>query len=247
MKNPQRVWLQPAYLLHHRPFRDTSEILELFTPDYGRIAVVAKGARSAKSKFRGVLQLFSPLLVSWSLRSELGTLTGVDQASRPFHLDGEKLLSGFYLNELLLRLIQKHDPHRDIFEDYETALGRLAAEDTAEPALRIFEKRMLQALGYGLNLLHDIVTGEPVVAGRRYEFRLEEGPVAIKEGSVSSHIYEGSSLIALGREELADTQSLEEAKSLLRSALALYLGPQPLKSRQVLKALRAATRPVSRK
>ncbi len=242
MKNPQRVWLQPAYVIHHRPFRDTSEILELFTRDHGRVAVVAKAARAPKSRFRGVIRLFSPLLVSWMSRSELGTLTGADQASQPFQLGGDRLLSAFYLNELLLRLFQKNDPHPDVFRDYGDALGMLASDAAPEPSLRIFEKRLLQALGYGLNLLHDIVTGEPVVPGRRYEFRLEEGPVAV-EGSRSAGTYRGSSLIALGQERLGDAQSLDDAKLLLRSALALYLGPRPLKSREVLQALRATMKP----
>jgi len=235
----QRVSLQPAYVLHHRPFRDTSRIVDLFTREHGRIAVVARGVRAPKSRLRGVLQPFSALIVSFSTKGELGTLSGAEAAGGRGALGGDALLSAFYVNELLLRLMQKGDPHPEVYEEYEHTLNRLATELSPHEALRIFEKRLLEALGYGLNLAHDIVTGEALVAEKHYEFRLEEGPTVTQSMATGALVFPGGSLIALAEERLGDERSMRDAKMLLRSSLDLYLGARPLRTREVMLSLRS--------
>lgn len=241
MARTQRVSLQPAYVLHHRPFRDTSRIVDLFTRDHGRTTVVARAVRAPKSRLRGLLQPFSALMVSFSSRGELGTLNGAEAAGSCRVLEGDALLSAFYINELLLRLTHKDDPHPEVYLEYERTLSRLEEKRSPREALRIFEKRLLEALGYGLNLGHDIVTGEPVVAHKYYEFRLEEGPAVVESGSTGALVFPGRSLMALSAESLMDEPDMRDARLLLRSALDIYLGARPLKTRQVMLSLRPPT------
>ena len=237
MSAVQRISLQSAYVLHHRPFRDTSRIVDLFTRDHGRAAVVARGVRGPKSRLRGVLQPFSALVVSFSSKGELGTLTGAEAVGN-HPLAGDALLSGFYVNELLLRLMQKGDPHPEVYREYEYTLDRLAGESSPHEALRVFEKRLLEALGYGLNLGHDIVTGEPLAAEKHYKFVLEEGPTATRAAATGALVFPGKSLIALAEERLGDERSMRDARVLLRSSLDLYLGGKPLRTREVMLSLR---------
>jgi DNA repair protein RecO (recombination protein O) len=235
----QRVSLQPAYVLHHRPFRDTSRIVDLFTRDYGRTAVVARAVRAPTSRLKGLLQPFSALMVSFSTKGELGTLSGAEAtAAGHFALGGDALLSAFYVNELLLRLMEKGDPHPEVYGEYERTLNRLANEPSPHEPLRVFEKRLLEALGYGLNLGHDIVTGEPLVAEKHYEFVLEEGPTATHASATGALVFPGRSLMALAEERLGDERCMRHARILLRSALDLYLGSRPLRTREVMLSLR---------
>jgi DNA repair protein RecO (recombination protein O) len=118
---------QPAFVLHAYPYRETSLIVEAFTRDFGRVAVVARGAKRPRSELRGLLQGFQPLFLSWSGQQELKTLLKAEWRGGLPRVGGAALLCGFYLNELLLKLLPREDPHPDVFADYETALGDLAA------------------------------------------------------------------------------------------------------------------------
>lgn len=227
-----RIFLQPAYVLHGRPYRDTSLLLEMFTPEHGRIGLVARGARGAKSKSRGLLQPFRALLVSWSGRGELQTLTAVEEASRPLLLRGENLVTGFYINELIMRLLERHDPHAHLFNVYAETLSRLAEQPEVEWCLRVFEKRLLSELGYGLLLDREADTGKLLEADRIYRYQIERGPLSDRD-AVGVSIY-GRSLLSLHREELADAESRTEAKRLMRAVLGWYLGDRPLKSRDLI-------------
>ena len=240
MSATQRVALQPAYVLHQRPFRETSRIVDLLTRDHGLAAVVARAVRAPKSRLRGLLQPFFPLLVSFSSRGELGTLTGAEATAGRPALTSDALMSAFYLNELLLRLLQKGDPHPEVYREYSLALRRLGNDRSPHGALRIFEKRLLEALGYGLNLGHDIVTGEPVSDEHYYEFRLEEGPAVTESRSTGALVFPGRSLLALASEEFVDERSMNDARVLLRSSLSLYLGARPLRTREVMLSLRTS-------
>jgi DNA repair protein RecO (recombination protein O) len=233
--NHTRISLEPAWVLHHYPYRDSSLLLEVFSRGHGRIGLIARGARSAKSRWRNQLQILRPLLLSWSMRGELGTLTGVDSRGVVDVLAGRQILCACYLNELLLRLLTRHDPHPELFAAYEESLLTLAAGE--EQALRLFEKRLLQGLGYGLLLEHEYDSGEPVVAGRHYEYRLEKGPVRCQAAGDKGVFLQGSSLLALHHDSLREPQACREVKSLLRAALALYLGARPLRTREVLRQL----------
>src|SRR5579885_3032608 len=150
--NTQRVQLQPAYVLHHRPYRDTSRIVELFTRDHGRLTVFARGVRGGKSGWAAALQSFQPLLASWSGKGEAGQLTGAELVGEPTTLASSRLMSGFYLNELLLKLLHNHDPHPDIYQLYDQTMTTLKSEADQLVALRLFEKNLLNALGFGLQL-----------------------------------------------------------------------------------------------
>ncbi|MBZ0070222.1 MAG: DNA repair protein RecO [Thiohalobacteraceae bacterium] len=227
--------LQPGYILHQRPYRDTSLLLEVFTRDHGRLGLVARGARGPRGRNRGLLQPFQPLLLSWSGRGELGTLTGIETAGAARHLPGAVLYSGFYLNELLLRLLQRLDPHPALHAAYAQAL--VALPDATPRALRLFEKTLLEELGYGLLLDHEAHSGAPVEPGAWYIYELESGPARTVQHSPNRLVLAGSSLLSLAADELHDTQSLSDAKRLLRAALGLYLGGRELKTREVFAAI----------
>lgn len=227
--------LHPAYILHQRPYRDTSLLLEVFSRDHGRFGLVARGARGPRSRIRGLLQPFQPLLLSWSGRAELGTLHSVEADGAAPRLTGTTLYSGFYLNELLMRLLQRLDPHPGLYAAYAEALDGLQTE--ALRPLRLFEKRLLEALGYGLLLDCEADSGEPVDAGTEYVYALESGPARCAGAATGGLRLSGRSLLSLAAEELADAQSLSDAKRLLRAALGLYLGDRELKTREVFAAV----------
>jgi DNA repair protein RecO (recombination protein O) len=231
-----QVVLEPAYLLHQYPYRDSSLLLEVFSRQHGRLGLVARGARR---RWRGQLQGFSPLLLSWSQRGELGTLTGVDARAGAAVFAGQRLLSAYYLNELLLRLLVRHDPHPELFDAYERALRELAGRE--EAVLRIFEKRLLEELGYGLLLDRTADSGAPIEPEATYDYQLERGPLRCDNPTASGLYLCGSSLLALHRETLADRQASRDARRLLHAALSIYLGSRPLRTREVSRRLAAFT------
>lgn len=231
-----QVALEPAYLLHQYPYRDSSLLLEVFSRQHGRLGLVARGART---RWRGQLQGFSPLLLSWSQRGELGTLTGVDARPGATVFVGRHLLSAYYLNELLLRLLVRHDPHPELFDAYEQALRELAGRE--EAVLRIFEKRLLEELGYGLLLDRTADSGVPIEPEATYDYQLEQGPIRCDNPTAPGLYLCGSSLLALHRGRLVDPQASREARRLLHAALSIYLGSRPLRTREVSRRLAAFT------
>ena len=233
--HPRRVLLAPGYILHHRPYRDTSRILEVLSPDHGRLTLFARGVRGPKPRFGGVLQPFGLLLLSFHLGREAGQLTGAESAESSSGLPAGSLLAGFYLNELLLKLTTQHDPVPEVFEHYRQALERLRAGERVEAVLRIFEKRLLEAVGYGLDLISEARTRRAIEAGRFYRFRATEGLFRL-DGDEADALA-GSSLIALAREELTAGRALEDARRVLRAALAERLEGKELITRRVARAL----------
>jgi DNA repair protein RecO (recombination protein O) len=180
-----------------------------------------------------LLQLLRRLDLDWVMRGEMGTVTQVESSGAPAELAGEAVISAFYLNELLMRLLHRHEPHRSLFDAYETALGGLGRETARESTLRIFEKRLLQALGYGLILDRETVNGEPLQAGREYFYLPERGPSPDPDPGAGSLRVSGATLAALHREDLSDPARLAEAKRLLRMILEGHLGSRPLASRDL--------------
>ncbi len=230
--NRVRVEFEPAYLLSQRPYRETSQLVEAFTATHGRIGLVARGVRGPKAKHRGVLRPFAPLLLSWTSVGDLGTLTDVERAGVSLPLSGERIFFGWYLNELLLRLLQRHIPHEDLFGVYEAALAQLPASNPdAEAALRIFEKRLLGELGYAPPLASDFD------AARRYRFDAFHDHFELAADS-DTQAYLGSDLIALRDEQLQTRESLRAARRLLRGALARQLGGRELETPKLLRAMR---------
>ena len=237
MSSNQRINQHPAYILHSKPYRDTSLIVDILTRSHGRIAAVAKGARQPKSKFNGILQPFTGLLVSWSGHSDLLTLTDAEAQGITLRLAGNKLMAGFYLNELLLRLLQRHDPHEELFEAYHQTLTRLAVSTEDEVLLRQFEYYLLQEIGYGLILDHDVNTGEAVQSESHYCYYIEHGPVRIDTPAMekNSLLLKGETLQALASGQLSSAAMLKEAKYFMRAVISHHLGGKPLRSREMAK------------
>jgi DNA repair protein RecO (recombination protein O) len=236
----KRVQNAPAWLLHHRPFRDSSRILDILSRDHGRLSLVARGSRSTNSKLKGILRPFLPLQLSWVIRSDLGTLTGAEMDGAPISLAGDALLSGYYVNELILHLLHRHDPQPEIYAVYRTTISDLQNTTDVAASLRRFEVETLSLLGYALNLDHDTQSGLELSPGLRYEYRVEQGPVATgeREGPM---IFTGSELRAIARQEFDNPGTLKNAGILLRHVIAWHLDGKELKSRKVLREMRRAT------
>ncbi len=232
MEIDQRT-LCPAYLLHRRAYSNHSLLVECFTPDAGRFPAVARGVKVGKRGKAGLLQPFSPLLIRWSGRGEVKNLNGFEAAGPPLMLAGKRLYCGFYLNELLMRLLQRSDPHPSLFSRYAVTLSRLATEHPLEPTLRQFEFQLLDELGYRLVLDRNVDDDSPLIAEHRYQYTLDRGPVPGHEGDPC--LIRGSTLLALHEERVLDPGQLAEARQLSRYVLAYYLGDRPLKSRELFR------------
>lgn len=237
MRATERVALTPAYVLHQRAWRESSRIVEVFSREYGRVGLVARGIRRPGSPWRALLSPFRPLALSWSLRGELGTLVQVESAGPTPGLSGQSLMAAFYLNELLLCLTARHDPQPELYDHYAETLATIPDPATLEAGLRMFELRLLQAIGYGLNLERDARNGEPVVANARYRFEPDLGPVPVGDDEFAGIIVQGSTLIKLSAGELTGAVHIREARALLRAALDVQLGGRRLKTREVLRDL----------
>lgn len=234
MSERERVLLEHGFVLHQRPYRNTSQLLECVTATHGRVGLIARGSRRTANRQRALLQPFVPLRLSWLQRGELGRLTHVEPASQSYALESQRLLAGYYGNELLLRLTARGDPNAAVFSCYSRCLADLAAGAHVARTLRIFELQLLQALGYGLELEADVGTGEPLRSELRYSFEVEAGARATAVVDPDADVYSGSHLISLREQVLADESSLRAAQRLLGKALRLHLGDRPLKSRLVL-------------
>lgn len=237
MINSRRVQQHPAYLLHHRPFRDTSLLLDIFSRDHGRLALVARGARSQKSRLKPLLRPFMPLQLSWLLRSDLGTLTDAELDGQPLQLSGDALMSGYYVNELILHLTHRHDPQPDVFAAYARTLSKMAKAAEPAPALREFEIELLGLLGYAPNFAHEAESLDQIDPAANYEYRAEQGPIEVTRSS-GSMIFTGEMLIAIDEQRFDDPQVLRAAGRLLRNVINHHLGGKELKSRKVLVDLR---------
>ncbi len=237
MSASRRIQNEPAWLLHHRPFRDSSRILDILSRDYGRLSLVARGSRSAKSRLRGILRPFIPLNLSWVIRSDLGTLIGADTTGMSLILSGDALLSGYYANELLLNFLHKHDPQPGIFDIYGETVAKLSTGGNVAASLRQFEMELLRMLGYALNLDHDTESHNELVADGLYEYRLEQGPVPVS-GRHGPMVYTGAQLVAIRERKFDQPDVLRDAGRLLRDVIAFHLGGKELKSRKVMMELR---------
>jgi len=224
----RRIAFEPAYVLHARPYSDTSLLLDVFTVHHGRVGLIARGARAPKSRQRALLQVLQPLLLSWNESGELGTLTAVEAASSAIVLTGEPLFCAWYANELLMRLSQRGDPHPLLFAAYSDLLPKLACD--AEAALREFEQTLLAESGYGL-LLPDELSPTS-----HYRYDWQSGPLPAAAGEPGS--LSGASLIALRDGVFNTPQARREARWLMRAALQRQLGGKPLQTAQLLQQLR---------
>ena len=230
---------QPAYVLHTYPFRETSLIVEVFSRDFGRMALLARGARRPRAAIRGLLMAFQPLEIAWAGKGEVLTLMKAEwQGGQPL-LAGEALFCGYYLNELLMHLLPREDPHERLFARYAEMLARLAADPLGkvrEADLRRFEKALLQELGYGLTLNHDS-DGAPLLPDAHYTYRMEQGPVRLEHDAGAAQVVSGKTLLDLEAEDFSDQRSRQEAKALMRTLMAYYLAGKELETRKIFKEL----------
>jgi DNA repair protein RecO (recombination protein O) len=230
-----RVQQQPGYVLHHRPFRDSSQILDVLTRDHGKIAVVARGSRGSKSRLAGVLRPFLPLRVSWVAKSDLGTLTGAEASGRPADLRGDALLSAYYVNELILHFLHRHDSQPEVFALYADVIPALVDGDVAA-TLRNFELEFLGLLGYAVNLEYEASSHDDIEASRYYDYRVEQGPVPVSR-SEGPLIFHGATLQAIAARRFDDADVLNAAGRLLRAVVRHHLGGRELQSRKVLREM----------
>jgi DNA repair protein RecO (recombination protein O) len=227
MQPRERISLEPAFILHSREYRDTSRILDVFTQQHGRLTLFARGARGPKSRLASLLMPFRPLLVSWTGRGDAAQLTGAELRGEALTLPSRQVMSGFYLNELIISLTTRHDPQSQLFGDYDGALRRLAGDAAPEPVLRVFEKRLLAALGYGLE--------SDISARTYYQFRVGSGLCEVREDAPGA--YSGRCLLALQEEALLDAESLDVARRVLRQALDHCLEGRELRTRTVARSM----------
>lgn len=229
---------QAAYVLHSYPYRETSLVLEVFTRNTGRVALVARGARRPRSALRGVLLAFQPLLLSWAGKAELRTLHKAEWQGGLPQLKGVALLCGFYLNELMVKLLAREDPHEVLFETYAQTLRALAAGADHAAVLRRFEMRFLQELGYALTLDRDALSGSSISADLDYHYSVERGPVPSGRSSGEKGLeLSGQTLLDMARDDYSNPTTMQQSKALMRVLINHYLGSQTLNTRQLLKDL----------
>lgn len=233
-----RVEAHAAFVLHSYPIRETSLLVEAFTRGHGRVALMARGARRPKSALRGQLMAFQPVMLGWTGKSEIKTLTGAEWQAGVPQLSGLALLCGFYLNELLIKLLPREDAHEALFAHYAATLESLAQGNGPNAVLRDFELRLLDELGYGLVLEREADSDLPIEAGKHYEFVPQRGAIAGTggEGAVQ---FRGKTLLDMAARDFSDPTTAKEGKQLLRMVLQHHLGDRELRTRQLLKDLHA--------
>ena len=239
-----KVDAQPAFVLHSYPFRETSLIVEVFSRDYGRLSLMARGARRPRSAIRGLMMAFQPLELGWAGKGEVLTLMKAEwQGGIPL-LAGQALFCGYYLNELLIQLLPREDAHLTLFAHYGEMLKRLAAGGmgegqagrVSEADLRWFEKRLLQELGYGLTLACDSA-GTPIEPKQLYHYEIEHGAIFADQHQNSSMVVAGQTLLDMEIDDYRNPRSRTEAKLLMRSLIAHYLGGRELASRKIFQEI----------
>ncbi|HEY8683091.1 MAG TPA: DNA repair protein RecO [Rhodanobacter sp.] len=228
-----RLEQQPAYVLHARPYRETSLLLECLTREHGRLGVVARGVRGERARLRRAqLEPMQPLALDLLLRGELATLTAVETVGTPLRLIGDAALAGLYLNELVVRLTERQDPVPLLFDAYAQTLARLAAGEPLAWSLRRFERDLLQAIGYSLQLQHDSETGEPLAPDALYRYVVEQG--AVRSASGSAQTLRGADLLALEQDRMPDSTGLKALRAMMREVIRFHLGGGELRSWRVL-------------
>lgn len=234
----RRFQLEPAFILHSYAYKETSLIVEVFTRHHGRVGLLARGARRPRSAIRGILLAFHPLRLSWSASAELGTLADAEWAGGQRALSGLSLMCGFYVNELLLRLLPREDPHEQLFDAYAALMAQLAASKEQAVLLRGFELSLLTELGYAPPLDREAETGSLVQPGRRYAYAPERGPMALPAAAPGADgeevIVDGQTLLDMSRNDYGRPATRDEARRLMRRLIAVRLAGQRLHTREML-------------
>jgi len=228
-----RIEQQSAYVLHARPYRETSLLLECLTRDHGRLGVVARGVRGERARMRRAqLEPFQALAMGLLLRGEMATLTALEPVGAPLRLTGDIALSGLYLNELVVRMTGRQDPHPPLFEAYARTLTRLADGEPAGWTLRRFERDLLEAIGYGLQLHHEAESGGPLDPQATYRYLPEQGALRCTPGRPSA--LRGSDLLALKHDRMPDAAGLRMLRDTMREVIRFHLDGGELRAWRVL-------------
>jgi len=238
MSTDARINNESGFILHTYPFKETSVVAEVFTRSHGRVALIARGARRPASALRGLMQPFTPLLLSWFGKSELKTLHAAEWQGGLMAPQGRALMCGFYLNELLLRLLARGDAHELLYDRYLDTLDQLAGEACAtdyERILRRFEKNLLSDIGYGATFDVEADAGQPIDPQVRYVFQPERG--ALRAIGQPGCPVSGQTLLDLAADRFDRPATLTEAKALMRALINHTLGAKPLYTRQLLREL----------
>ena len=228
-----RIAQQPGFVLHSYPYKETSLIVDVLSRDYGRVALVAKGAKRPHSKLRGVLQTFQPLSLGWSGKSEVRTLIAAEWIGGLLPLEKSALLCGFYLNELLVKLLARDDPHPALFDHYVATLNQLAHDEPVPIVLRKFERALLRETGVASDFTICTESREPVDAEQIYVVDPERGPRPARSADTWPKVC-GKTLLDMEREDYGDSTTQAQSKFLMRFLLAYHLGGTPLNTRQIL-------------
>jgi len=232
----RRVEQEPSFVLHSWPYKETSLVVEVVSRRRGRLGLLARGARRPRSAMRGVLLAFHPLRLTWTASAELGTLIAAEWAGGQRSLGGTALMCGFYLNELLLRLLPREDPHESLFDAYAASLEELSTGRSQAPVLRSFERRLLAELGYAPVLDRDAASGAAIDAGKTYAYEAERGPVETRRASGES-VVSGRTLLDMAADNYESARTREEARRLMRVLIGERLSGQALHTRAVLSEL----------
>jgi len=227
---------EPGFVLHSYPYKETSLIVEAFTRRFGRIGLLARGARRPRSMMRGVLLAFHPLRLTWSASAELATLHAAEWGGGQPSLSGIGLMCGFYINELLLRLLPRADAHEALFDSYGTSVSRLASGEDQATVLRGFERRMLAELGYAPVLDRDAANGARIEAAKHYAYEAERGMIETRRADGES-VFSGRTLLDMAADNYEDSRTRDEARRLMRALITERLGGQALHTRAVLSEL----------
>lgn len=225
-----------CFTLHSKSYLESSLLLDIYSREYGRLHLIAKGAKKKNMKLLIAAQPYQKLLMSWKGSNELMILIDIESNHKPYDLCGIKLIAGMYINELLTRLLHKNDPYPQLFDFYDKAILGLSNQEDVQAVLRVFEKKLLQCMGYGLVLDHDITDGKAIEKDKKYYYISEQGPT--KYTPTISHYIEilGNSLLALDQESFQQKHACKEMKMLMRFILDQYLDNKPLHSRKLYKS-----------
>lgn len=228
-----RITGVPGFVLHSYPYKETSLIVDVFTRDHGRIPLVAKGAKRPGSSVRGLLQAFQPLTLGWTGKNEMRTLTAAEWVGGLHPLERGALLCGFYVNELLVKLLARDDPHPALFDHYVSTLNQLAHDEPAAIVLRKFERALLRQTGVATSLSCLPDTGQAVDPDQRYVVDPEMGPRVARVSDVWP-VIQGRTLLDMDAEDYESPQTQQQSKVLMRFLLAHHLNGATLKTRQIL-------------
>ena len=230
-----RVQLHQAYCMHARRYRESSRIMEMLTPEYGLISCLGRGAKNNMSSDK----LFVPLLISWSGRGELYTLTHIESTAAKQVISPEISILGMYLNELILKLVPKSSPSKEVFELYQNVIRLIDQQENQEKVLRLFEIELLDLIGHGLSLDKEMDHETAIHEDAIYRYDVGQGPVRIQHEHKAWNVIKGSTLLALRSPLNMDSVYLSEAKQLMRGIINIHLGGRTLHSREILQFVQA--------